>query len=299
MRLLLASLALSVAASAQPALRLPLDAAGPALSVRAAKPSFTTPSLGDAVDPDPTFDLQDPDDFYGARTSAWAVGASVPVGPVRVVGEVPFALVSISDELYALYEEGGFEQSQTGAALGNVRLGVERDLPGLTGLTVGADVRLPTATGGVNTTDGDASGIGFISRYEEPGAFRDNLLTVSARASASRPVGPVAVQAQLAPALGVWTGDEGDRDNVGYLSYTVHAIAPVGAARAGAGVSGTLVVAGTEASAREDHEMSVEALADVAVGAFRPGVEVRVPVAGFFADVVTAVVGVGVTYAFD
>ena len=296
MRLLLASLAFAVAASAQPALRLPLDTDGPALSVRAAKPSFTTPSFGDNVEPDPTFEAQDPDDFYGARTSAWAVEASVPVGPVRVVAGVPFALVSISDELYELYVEGGFEQSQTGTALGNVRLGVERDLPGL---TVGADVRLPTATGAVNTTDGDAGGIGFISRYEEPGTFRDNLLTVSARASAVRPVGPVAVQAQLAPALGVWTGDERDRDNVGYLAYAAHVLAPAGPARVGAGVSGTLVVAGTEASAREDHEMTVEALADVAVGAFRPGVEIRVPVSGFFADVLDAVVGVGVTYAFD
>ncbi len=293
--LLLALLAAS-AASAQPSPWSPLPTEGTALALRVQHPTHTPYliGIGDAT--------ADPDDYYRIWTSVWSAEAAVPVGPLRLTAEIPFAVSVLSDAALELSEPvpgGAPDRDRTGAALGNLRIGVETSLH--PGVVVGGGLRLPTAT---DVSDGssrsqEASLEGFEAMGgDQVATFIADLATLDIHLDARRHVaGPLAVRAFLAPALAFWTDDPLEDRPLLFTAYAVQASIEAGKVEAVAGVGGVSRLAGYRYfTAEEDSEVSLGAVADLELGDFRPGVSVRVPVKGLFSQVLDAVIGLRLSY---
>ena len=237
----------------------------------------------------------DGDDTLDPLTSAWTFETAQPILPgVRFVGEIPFTIVAL--------DGGGVLTSneETGAALGNVQLGVEADFP-LSPVTLGGYVRLPTLTRTDDAAGDDAPFVGVAAEYERVGAYVEDAVTVAALVQGEyRPLAlpTLGVRARLVPQVIVATEDRvfGDAAEV-YLGYALQAFVSSGVVRLGAGVSGISIL--TE-DPDERHEVSAGVVADAGLGsAFRVGATVRKPVLGDIEDAVDAIVGLRLTYGVD
>ena len=275
--LVLALLAATAAASAQPDWRPTAGAPSVSLDVIAA--------LGD--------DLQVADvDGVGVgtvetTTSALLVSGRIPVGPVTVVAELPFAYVNYSTGSLSSY--GGFRTDEsTGiggadAIVGNPYVGVRVSTASA---SLEGGVRLPLSTGDPYNTFADASVVGPTLDPERFEAYLADIATLSLDARLGRDVAPgVRVEGRLAPALLTETGDATDCrvcDTVtnGFdvqLGYGVRVVADAGPARVHAGVGGRRSVTRNRFEAF-DRDATLSLGASLVRAPVRPGVLVRVPV---------------------
>ena len=273
--LVLALLAATAAASAQPDWRPPSGAPSVSLDVIAA--------LGD--------DLQVADvDGVGVgtvetTTSALLVSGRIPVGPVTVVAELPFAYVNYSTGSLSSYDRTG-ESTGIGGAdaiVGNPYVGVRVSTASA---SLEGGVRLPLSTGDPYDTFADASVVGPTLDPERFEAYLADVATLSLDARLGRDVVPgVRIEGRLAPALLTETGDAPDCracDTVtnGFdvqLGYGVRVVADAGLARLHAGVGGRRSVTRNRFEAF-DRDASLSLGASLARAPVRPGVLVRVPV---------------------
>ena len=269
-----------------------------AISVASAQPSnWAFPTSGATVSLTADHPFLDGDDPFGASTSVWMFETAQPIVPgVRLVGEIPFALVSYDDtDLF------GDDISETGASLGNVQLGVEADFP-LSPVALGAYLRIPTLT----TTDDIAGGlapfVGVLTEYERIGAYTEDVVTVAGMVQGDyQPLAipTLALRARLTPEVLIATDDDvlGDDAEV-LLGYALQAFVSGGVARFGVGFSGISLL--SEADLDERHEISAGLLADVGLGpVLRLGATARIPIIGDLDEVVDGVVGLRLTYRAD
>lgn len=283
LRLALGVLLGASAASAQPSLWRLAPVGETTLSLTAARPSARYVDLGGAG-------------------SVWAVEAVVPVRPgLRLTVEVPFGFASPELILVdSLSNEVGVA-SGVQAALGNVDLGARVDAR--PGLTVGGGVRLPTT---LRTSGRGSTFVGTASDLVEPG----RAASIDAIGQTASLYGVVTydlpvragLSAHLAavPTLTSFRLGRGDdpfltRQLATYVSLAALGRAAVGPARVGAGVGGTIWTSGSRAGLEPD--LSVGALADVAVGRARPSLGFTIPLSGN--DFVRAVVVAGVSVSLD
>lgn len=266
MRVVLATL-LATAAAAQPSNWAP-PAAGSSVSLAVERPLFETA------------------DGLASYSSAWTLGGAREVAlGVRVVGEVPFAFGGIA------FGDDAFGVDERGAALGNVLVGVEAELPISPGM-VGGYLRAPTAT--ATDDGGTAQAVGLTSDYDRFGAYVEDVVTVAVLAEA-RPAlrgAPVAFRLRAVPQVLVPTDDTfGARAEV-FVGYAAQALVGVGPARVLAGVSGLSLL--TE-DGEDRHNVFVGATVEAAAGPARVGLTGRVPVAGRVEDFLDGVVGLRLT----
>ena len=273
---------LAATASAQPSNWDP-PTRGAALGLTAERPTFDGGAFGGLP-------------AFGGVTSSWRFTASVPVGPARVVGELPFAFASFDDP--SPLGPGGVTTSESGAALGNAQIGAELDLV-VAPVTVGGYLRVPTVARSEDFGD-VAQFVGFFANADRPGAYADDTVTLSAMVE-GRPrlltVPGLSFRLRALPQVLVATGDPDPfdpRDDAEVLvGYAAQAFYNAGAARVGGGFSGVSVL--TE-DADERHEVSVGILADAPLGPLRFGVSARLPFVGTLDEVVNAVVGLRISY---
>jgi len=220
-----------------------------------------------------------------------------PIVPgVRLVGEIPFAIVS-----YDGTDLFGNDVSETGAALGNVQLGVEADFP-LSPVALGAYLRIPTLTTTDDVAGGLAPSVGMLTEYERIGAYIDDAVTVAGMVQGDyRPLAipTLALRARLTPQVLIFTEDAalGDDPEV-LVGYALQAFVNGGAARFGVGFSGISLL--TEDDVDERHEISAGLLADVGLGpVLRLGATARIPIIGNLDEIVDGVVGLRLTYGGD
>ena len=280
MRPLLLSALLTAAASAQPA-SWEFPTSGSTVALAAERPLFDGDSFIGDVD-------------FSPLTSAWLFSTTQAVGPVRLVGELPFAYGSVESPFDG-GDEGGF-------ALGNAQVGVELDLLAAP-VTVGGYLRVPTATA---EDDGGDVGtfVGVFSDVERVGLYTEDILTATVMVE-GRPrvlsVPGLSFRLRLVPQLLVETSDEFGGslpdDTEVLVGYAGHAFFSTGAARIGGGLSGVSIV--TEDVDDNRHSVFVGVMADAGLGPVRVGATGRLPIAGESEDFVNGVVGLRLTYGVD
>ena len=277
MRSLLLLAACAVSVSAQPA-SWEFPTSGSTVSLSAERPLFDDDSFAGNTD-------------FGPLTSAWLFSTTQAVGPVRLVGELPFAYGSIENTILGVDDVSGF-------ALGNAQLGVEADLL-VAPVTVGGYVRIPTFTS-EDEGGGVAQIIGILSDAERVGLYAEDLVTVSAMIE-GRPsilaVPGLSFRLRATPQLLVATEDDILADDVEVvIGYAAHAFFSTGVARLGAGLSGAGIV--TE-DVDDRNQVFIGLLGDVGLGPVRVGATGRLPIAGESKDLINGVVGLRLTYGVD
>ena len=269
--------AFAAAASAQPS-NWEMPTSGASISLSADRPFLNQRSFFGEFD----FDL---------RTSAWVVSTTQPVGPVRLVAELPFAFQSFDAPEFngETVGDGG-----DGAALGNAQVGAELDLLAAP-LTLGGYLRIPTTA----SSDLAAEVIGALGDYERVGLYGD-LMTITAMIEGRpqvRAAPGLSFRLRAMPELLVATEDNALADGAELLvGYAAQAFVSTGSARIGGGLSGVSIV--TE-DADERHEVSAGVIADAGLGPIRLGAAVRLPFLGDASNAVDAVLGLRLTYGMD
>ncbi|UCC71836.1 MAG: hypothetical protein JSV86_15885 [Gemmatimonadota bacterium] len=230
--------------------------------------------------------FEDGDDI-AFLTSAWYLSTRVALSDnIAVVGEVPFAYAKIDSEFT--------EESQSGTTIGNIYAGLE--------LTGGASkffgefgVRVPLAS---DEGDGGlASEAGFLADYvDRAEAFLPNVLSIHAAVNYRlRQENGVGVRFRLAPLLWIDTESDGAEVELWTL-YSAQVWYNGEMVAVGGGFSGRALLTEEDLDFGERSFHQICLAANLILGRFQPGVQLRVPVDKDYSDIVNTVVGLSVGY---
>lgn len=158
--------------------------------------------------------------------------------------------------------------------------------------TVGA--RLPLAS-----EDASALGIGFLTDYENLGAYIPQTLTLSAEGAAfANPAPSLRLEAMLRPAILLFTGDS-DADSELFVRYAARGWYHFDPVRVGVGFSGITLLSEDELDTSEQSVLHATLYLAADIENIRPGVFVRLPIDEEIGDVVDVIVGIGITATLE
>jgi hypothetical protein len=213
-------------------------------------------------------------------SSAWFLSGRHPLtSRLAGVAEVPFA--------YGNVDISGAPALEGKSVFGNPYVGVEFALNDRVTFEGGA--RFP-----ITTADEESFGdvVGVLADMMRMEAFMIDVVPISAAATLRHTLASgLGLRARGGVTSVVWTGDSDLGESFTFMDYGVFAQYPVSMVRFGAGVAGRWNVTEDEGGFSENSLHHVGLSADYAIGRFRPGVNVRVPLDKEYRDLVSSSIG--------
>lgn len=223
-------------------------------------------------------------------SSAMFATANVVASPaVTIVIELPVAYADVKRAHDTYYWEEDYLDNETGLSVGNPYLGVRVSEPG-SGFRGEVGVRVPLAPG-----KSYPESVGLYADWDRYTAFLHKITTIRTSAIYRHRL-PTGVFVQVTGGGFLGIPKEGDPEAFGQYGFFIGAESKVATVKAG--VTGLMLITESELnfSERTTHQLGVTA--DLNLHAFRPGLQVRVPLDEATGNYRYAF-GVGMSYALN